>query len=76
MDEDKLMNEDERFLHKWLVESMWMTLFDLPMCTRASCYNAGSKELHKCPLKVEIYDDKDTLCGCCDRCENACAMDV
>jgi hypothetical protein len=31
---------------------------------------------HLCPYKKEIYDDYDTLCTCCEECEDNCRLDV
>ena len=33
-------------------------------------------EPHTCPFSVEIHDDYDTLCNCCEECEYQCAMDI
>lgn len=29
-----------------------------------------------CPFKVEINDDRETLCRCCSECRHNCAMDI
>lgn len=31
---------------------------------------------HTCPYKVEINDDNETLCTCCDHCRSVCAEEV
>lgn len=46
--------------------------------TCGSCYgceNEGTPP-HPCPYKVEIHDDYDTLCTCCEECEHECAWEV
>lgn len=41
-----------------------------------SCGNAPAKKLHPCPFKVEVNDDDETLCDCCDDCMDECAGDI
>lgn len=31
---------------------------------------------HPCPYRVEMNDDSETLCTCCDHCEGICAEEV
>ena len=31
---------------------------------------------HTCPYKEDINDDHETLCTCCENCQNGCAMDI
>lgn len=33
-------------------------------------------ETHTCPFKVEIHDDRETLCSCCNHCTSECGMSV
>lgn len=33
-------------------------------------------ELHACPFRVEINDDRETQCTCCESCTYECAMEV
>jgi hypothetical protein len=40
-----------------------------------TCKHGGTDELHECPYKTELYED-ESLCNCCAKCENECAMDV
>lgn len=42
-----------------------------PRCPK----NAGTAP-HTCPYSVDINDDSETLCTCCDDCEHECAMDI
>lgn len=42
---------------------------------RANC-SAAAEELHSCPFKIEIHDDEETLCDCCEDCEHECAMEI
>lgn len=47
---------------------------DLELC--CNCDKNDALEDHECPFKVEIHDDEDTLCNCCEECMYECAMDV
>lgn len=38
--------------------------------------NEYSIEPHTCPFKVEINDDSETLCSCCESCTHECAMEI
>jgi hypothetical protein len=31
---------------------------------------------HTCPYRVEINDDSETECTCCDYCQSVCAEEV
>ena len=31
---------------------------------------------HTCPYRVDIGNDSQTLCTCCDECQRECAMDI
>lgn len=33
-------------------------------------------EPHTCPFAVDINDDRDTLCRCCENCQDDCAMEI
>ena len=35
-----------------------------------------AKEPHFCPYRREINDDSETLCDCCERCEDECRDDI
>ena len=45
-----------------------------PICEK--CENNSSNGLKNCPYKVEINDDRETLCNCCSDCSRQCAEDV
>jgi hypothetical protein len=45
------------------------------LCKHGGCENVAA-ELHACPYKEEVFDDKTTLCNCCDACAYECAMDI
>jgi hypothetical protein len=33
-------------------------------------------DFHECPYAVEIYDDHEEICDCCDECTSQCAMNI
>lgn len=39
------------------------------------CTNLA-QEPHTCPYLSDIEDDDETLCVCCERCENECYDDI
>lgn len=43
---------------------------------REECKNPPSLECHTCPYSVEVDGDEDTLCNCCEDCEEACAQSI
>ena len=49
------------------------------VCGRAlvdgGCQNE-TEDPHTCPFAVEINDDEETLCTCCDECTQGCANDI
>jgi Holliday junction resolvase RusA-like endonuclease len=64
-------------LSKWWGDEAGITIsieaIDLgPKC---KCGKAG-KANHTCPFAVEIYDDRKSMCNCCDECAGECAMSV
>lgn len=46
--------------------------------TKTGCLRSGhpQREPHPCPYRHDIYDDKETLCTCCEDCEHECLMDI
>lgn len=34
------------------------------------------KDWHPCPFSVDVDGDDETLCNCCDECEDNCADDI
>lgn len=47
------------------------------MCPGPHCRHANAAaEPHTCPFQVEINEDTETLCKCCDLCEGECADDI
>jgi len=42
-------------------------------CNR--CDKEGQAE-HPCPYAIEMAEDFDTLCTCCEECETECALEV
>lgn len=51
----------------WLAENE-------PRCS--TCKKHPAEELHTCPYRVDIDNDPDFQCDCCEDCENECAMDI
>jgi len=37
---------------------------------------APGEDSHPCPLEVELGDDYDFECNCCEDCEESCAYDI
>lgn len=31
---------------------------------------------HPCPFRSDVNNDRETMCTCCEKCENECAMDI
>lgn len=42
---------------------------------RCKCGNPGAAP-HSCPYKSDVNDDSNTLCNCCDACEQNCRDDI
>ena len=40
------------------------------------CGVGEAQSPHPCPYKCEINDDADTLCECCEACEQECTDDI
>lgn len=43
---------------------------DCPKC------DENEYDLHTCPFRVEIDDDEETLCNCCEECTQDCADNI
>lgn len=41
----------------------------------AKCHENEAKALHPCPYKTQINDD-DSLCDCCEECEDDCRDNI
>ena len=39
------------------------------------CGRGEAQEPHTCPYNIDVHDD-ETLCNCCESCEDACSMEV
>lgn len=48
--------------------------YDQSLCN--NCKIREKTELHTCPFKVEIDDDIESVCDCCEECQDQCADDV
>jgi len=40
------------------------------------CGTEWEGQIHLCPYRADINDDRETLCDCCAACEHECAMDI
>ena len=43
---------------------------------KCKCEKNPAAEEHTCPYSVEINDDTESLCTCCEDCESNCADDI
>lgn len=46
---------------------------DKEVCT---CDQSSNWDEHTCPYKVEINDDSETLCTCCEHCIGVCSDEI
>ena len=47
---------------------------DLTLCQK--CHKNPAEEPHCCPYAMEIHDDRETECDCCDDCADQCYLDI
>lgn len=40
------------------------------------CNINSAEEPHTCPYKKDIHNDQETLCNCCESCQDECADDI
>ncbi len=40
------------------------------------CGRPESLDWHTCPYKVELNDNREALCRCCDHCTKECAYEI
>jgi hypothetical protein len=40
------------------------------------CEKHDAQDPHPCPYNVEMNEDEDTLCDCCEDCEYECVQDI
>lgn len=43
-------------------------------CNKCKTYPAAGE--HTCPYQRDVNNDDETLCNCCDECEQQCAADI
>ena len=57
--------------------SVYMGVLNLEFCTRrgGGCKQPKEEE-HTCPFAMEIHDDEETKCHCCQECAQECADDI
>ena len=50
----------------------------LALDTLSECHRCGgvSEEPHTCPYRLDVHDDRTSLCTCCDECRSTCADDI
>lgn len=41
----------------------------------SNCGNEA-RELHNCPYQVDINNDLEFLCNCCEDCQHKCIMEI
>lgn len=41
---------------------------------KCTCADGGDE--HTCPYAEEIHNDYESLCNCCDYCQQQCAWDI
>ena len=51
-----------------------LELVETLYCQR--CESRKGRPLHTCPYQEDINDDKETLCNCCEQCEDMCAVET
>lgn len=49
--------------------------FAIALLGPCKCGQEG-RDMHTCPFKDEIENDKESLCNCCENCTYDCAMEV
>lgn len=40
------------------------------------CKKNAAQEEHTCPFREDVNDDHDSLCDCCDECEQNCCDNI
>jgi len=70
------------------IDKLWLQLTDYfqglyedipeddktPMCP--TCGRNPATKLHSCPYQIEINNNNDPYCTCCEDCENECKADI
>lgn len=56
-------------------------MVDLPIFEQAQdpapcCAQGSAVSPHPCPFLEDVHNDRETLCTCCDDCEQRCADDI
>lgn len=50
-------------------------LIPVDLCGAYGC-SGFAPPLHRCPYEVDINDNPDTLCNCCEDCTQECADNI
>lgn len=45
-------------------------------CGGGHCWVNPKKAPHTCPFLSDVHEDRETLCDCCDFCEEVCADEI
>jgi len=40
------------------------------------CKRNEKESPHTCPYQVDVNNDREFTCNCCNKCEHECAMDI
>lgn len=40
------------------------------------CKEGAAQLMHLCPCLHELNDDTETLCNCCEECQNDCSEEI
>ncbi len=46
---------------------------ELEVNTKCDCEENEALPAHNCPFKIELHNDSETLCTCCEACKKECA---
>ena len=41
-----------------------------------ACKHGGSIKPHTCPFQYDVHGDRESLCRCCEECEQECADNI
>lgn len=50
--------------------------YGLPAPVMCKCGAFVAQPDHLCPFALDVHDDNETMCSCCDRCAGECAADI
>lgn len=78
--EKKIVHTKKRNIRMKAAESIYMTLLNIELCCgylfkMKNLIHSG-EELHPCPYEMEINDNYENVCNCCEECESECSADI